>query len=581
MTERIVDASEVIGLVPSKIGELSPSIRDLIDQEQALADAARQWEKAGRSSADTWLDTIGGLSRAIRQFSSDVKGGFGDVVSAVGVTMGALGSYAEWQRQQRKAGQPDSIGALWNSGAKGKMQVGMNVGAAAIAGIGTFMATTERGSTGSQIGHGALAGMQAGAAFGPYGAAIGAAAGAVAGLVRSRFVDKNEREARDLFHGLQDQIVAVATAEQLAISKGDKWATMNQVIVDSFTDIGLGTEDALAAINRVLDATHKSAADVQAAMQNINVALERQKQLKDALAQQKDAKRQVLEAAVQRYGLTFDQAGQGYQMGNLADRSEQLLQYHDALKGSGMQESAILTAMAGDFSTLVQDARRANIDLPNEMRGILAQLRDQRQLVDEHGTPYSADTFIQFSDELKPMFASVLTKLDQLITELRTPIDQLRAPVPQGAPAALPTPTQDSSWLDIQYWLAQGDRMHSGGFIPRAHRGMYVDGGLRHDEVQIIAQTEEGVLNRRATRNVGGEAGINTLNAGGMPNLGGDAPAQSVVVHETTEIHVHATYVDEAGLRRIFENPNVAAGFITNVRRDRNGIRSALQVLTK
>ena len=54
---------------------------------------------------------------------------------------------------------------------------------------------------------------------------------------------------------------------------------------------------------------------------------------------------------------------------------------------------------------------------------------------------------------------------------------------------------------------------HAGGYIT-AHSGLFVR-SRKPGEVPIMAQTGEGVLNRRATAAVGGEAGINAMNAGG------------------------------------------------------------------
>lgn len=60
-----------------------------------------------------------------------------------------------------------------------------------------------------------------------------------------------------------------------------------------------------------------------------------------------------------------------------------------------------------------------------------------------------------------------------------------------------------------------GRLFHEGGAV-KAHSGMYVraHNGLAVDEVPIIAQTGEGILNRRAMQSIGGEQGLNRLNRG-------------------------------------------------------------------
>lgn len=51
------------------------------------------------------------------------------------------------------------------------------------------------------------------------------------------------------------------------------------------------------------------------------------------------------------------------------------------------------------------------------------------------------------------------------------------------------------------------------------HEGGMIGGGLRSDEVPIIAQTGEAILSRRGVANIGGEQGVNRINDGG--GLGG------------------------------------------------------------
>ena len=62
-----------------------------------------------------------------------------------------------------------------------------------------------------------------------------------------------------------------------------------------------------------------------------------------------------------------------------------------------------------------------------------------------------------------------------------------------------------------------GTVMHQGGFIPKAHSGLY-----NPDERWILAQTGEGVLNREATAAIGGKPGVDYLNKRKrLPRTGG------------------------------------------------------------
>ena len=196
----------------------------------------------------------------------------------------------------------------------------------------------------------------------------------------------------------------------------------------------------MAAVSKLDEATHKSAADVAAALAPITAAMQRAKDLQDALEQRKSLQADVLQQAVQKYSISFDAAGAGYQTGNLADRSEDLIQARDALLQSGMSQTAVLTAMAGDFSKLAQDAKQTGIDLPTQLKDSIGQLADMRLLKDEHGNDINAAA-LTFSDELKPLMDNELTKLDAIIAQLQDANASLKAigqpttpTVPDGAP---------------------------------------------------------------------------------------------------------------------------------------------------
>ena len=66
---------------------------------------------------------------------------------------------------------------------------------------------------------------------------------------------------------------------------------------------------------------------------------------------------------------------------------------------------------------------------------------------------------------------------------------------------------------------------HEGGMIPYAHSGMF----LKPDERMVIGQTGEGIVSRRGMQNIGGEAGLNSLNRGGASG-GSDRPLNISVI---------------------------------------------------
>jgi hypothetical protein len=132
---------------------------------------------------------------------------------------------------------------------------------------------------------------------------------------------------------------------------------------------------------------------------------------------------------------------------------------------------------------------------------------------------------------------------------LPPPPTSVTAPADGGASAPTPDPSPDPYTGPYSDPYAQ-QYYHRGGMVRRAHTGMYVP-RLRFDEVPIIAQTEEGILNRQATRAIGGEAGVNALNNGGSLRGGAVINIQTLTVVANSPMELKRQLVDM--LRRNYD----------------------------
>lgn len=233
--EMLPTAAENMGNLASLAGTVNDEMRQM-----SAVQAPKWWTE--------FLD-VTGISQVLDAVSR-IPGLVGAVGAALGGALGGGLQSATGLMQMFKSGQ--RMTGIANSIA------GMTSSALAV------WDATNVASTAGKIGGGAASGAMTGAAIGSVvpglgtavGSGIGAGFGALVGFVRSRIVGQDEKDARKSFAEFQQQILSMATAQQVAAAGGDKWATMNLVIADSYNAIGKSTEEALGDINRVLDATH-------------------------------------------------------------------------------------------------------------------------------------------------------------------------------------------------------------------------------------------------------------------------------------------------------------------------------------
>jgi RecA/RadA recombinase len=530
-----LDTSAIFGH-PEWVEQLGESLK-----RQALDDEVRRIAE----QTERWRDSVRDTAAAFREV--------GDEAGPLGTIFGTLASineqFASGKQGNIIAGlqQIAAEGATARDVVSGVMQLAAGFAQVA-AGARRMEEVIKTGSRSDRIAGGMAQGAQMGMAFGPYGAVVGAAWGAIAGALS----DPAE-QGRELARAWSAEMVATfdatATEAQRLTGGLNNLTKIQTLVIDAYEDLGLTGVDAMRDLDAVQQGASKSAEDVARALKRVNELLERQAQLREALDERDDFKRDILNQAVERYQISFDAAGLGFQKGNLGERGEELVLFRDALIESGMEQSAVLTAMAGDISALAADTKRAGLALPNELRDSVAQLIEMGLLRDEHGNAYQNVDQFRFSDELKPFWENQLAKMDIVIAELRRIPTEVFHPVTAtswytGATAHQRItdtggilPTADDV-RDLQR-RAEPQTMHEGGTVEAhvAHSGWYVN-NLGRDEVPVIAQTGEGILNRGATARIGGRAAIDELNAGGSIGAGGSGGGGETF-NVYGEVHVH------------------------------------------
>ena len=512
----VVDVSDVMNLVPwGTNGDVGRSTYDLINLNLRLHDAVLDVGEAGKLGTFEWREGLALTAASLHVLADATDGTFSKVAGLLGMTAQSFTAkpMALEGLQMLSAGNSEANGrATPTARIMGGMQLA--AGFANLAGVGPRLnaAISTGDSRGGRAARGAAEMAQATQGFGPQIQAVAALGGAVAGMASDPAV-QGRHSANAFLTELSLRFDDVATsAEKAEAETASFQARIHGGHAEQFTkawlmvsrvyeETGQTQKRAKKDFEELIEAAKKGPDAVARAMQAINAQSERYSQLLDARKQ----KQAMLTAAVERWGLATEEAGEVFQRLDMAKQSEQMIEDFQLLTESGASPATVAGHMAEAMNKLVSQARATGTEIPEALKPIAQSLIDQHMLLDDSGRAFTSlkDTGLNFGKTLETMFEGVLRKLDELITKLTTPLPD----VPTRGPSPLGVYTGDTAVA----------RKHRGGMI-YAHDGLFVGGGsmfgLKRDEVPIIAQTGEAVMSRFATRMMGGPAAVNALNSG-------------------------------------------------------------------
>jgi hypothetical protein len=338
--------------------------------------------------------------------------------------------------------------------------------ASALTGGGGILAAAE--TIGSQIG--SILGKKVGDTIskattgigslaGPIGSAIGALVGPLIGLIANiGGPSKNELAARSTFSDFQKQF---GTLSQTIDKVGAAYARM-----------GLTGDDAQRDLKRALDATHVSAEAEKAAIDQINMVLDEDKQrtqdLTDSTATfvnlaeayghalpdnirltitelmnasgATDAMKEALQGVLDQaepdykkltdmagnYGISLESLGPSFEKANIEGRAKDIWNDFTDLTKAGADVGGVLSGMSDEISKLVDDSMKFGAAIPENMKPLIEELAKSGQLTDEQGNKITDVSKLTFED----------TPLDKSLTGLNQAIDHL-ADVLNGVPGQL------------------------------------------------------------------------------------------------------------------------------------------------
>lgn len=314
----------------------------------------------------------------------------------------------------------------------------------------------------------------------------------------------------------------------------------------------------------------KTPAEFAAALTTVNGLL-------DAQAQ----KHQHLKDLADKYGISLKDMGKNFAQGEVDAKAQVLLTDFADLTAAGVDATAILKGMAGQYSELVQVAKDTGTEIPLSMKPTLQKLIDMGELVDKDGKKLTDLDGLNFGDTLELR----LKDIKDVVKDLQHAIEDLAGAF-RGLPSSLPSvptvntsprgevPPPNDSTPEYGYdggtiddpglytshtgaiiRAAGLERFHTGGALLRATRQL----GLANDERLIIGQTEEGVLNRGAMGNMSAQQ-FHALNRGVDPAAVFGAAHRGGVVGPSVntaklEQSVNATLAELQAIRSALQQP--------------------------
>jgi hypothetical protein len=233
-----------------------------------------------------------------------------------------------------------------------------------------------------------------------------------------------------------------------------------------------------------------------------------------------------LPGLIEKYGLSWEQAGQQAKQAHLDEIARGLIQDFADLTKAGFDVTLVTEKMGDAINDYVHMAMRTGTEIPSAMRPLLEKMIEMGSLTDLNGDKITdlEDSGITFATTLTEGFRSIVDAIHDLTRALgavptRLDIDtyyhQHGAPPPHDE-SPDPDPT--------------GAQTHHSGTARVVPFPIIAHNGLLPDEVPAILQTGEAVLNRRAAAAVGTQA-IGALNRGDRPRGGVSIQKGAIVVN--------------------------------------------------
>jgi methyl-accepting chemotaxis protein len=199
--------------------------------------------------------------------------------------------------------------------------------------------------------------------------------------------------------------------------------------------------------------------------------------------QEQAADAERLDAAIQKYGFTFEEVGAKLQQSTINDQAKELIEDWRVLIQSGIDFSAVNAHMAESINSFLATALSVGAEIPAAMKPILESMVTQGLLTDANGVKITdlGTVGINWAETMTAGFDRVVAKLQQLIDTLQlagSAISDLPSVPSMSAGTALPA--GDMPMTGADEYLGEGVWNRYAPHID-PETGLYTDGSTPGD----------------------------------------------------------------------------------------------------
>lgn len=184
-------------------------------------------------------------------------------------------------------------------------------------------------------------------------------------------------------------------------------------------ELNVKAQEAGLTLDRLLRA--KNVKDYQAAIEELNAALDEQAKLNQRGL-----------AAMEKYGITIEQAGQKFKQTQMNATAKDLLEDFHALVNVGVDTDVIIEKMGGSINDFVKRSMAMGTKVPIELQRIIAKMIENKQLVNESGEAFTDLGQIPWAEGPDAAMSKLIEKIDKLLEKLGVELPKILNNLPRA-----------------------------------------------------------------------------------------------------------------------------------------------------
>lgn len=207
-------------------------------------------------------------------------------------------------------------------------------------------------------------------------------------------------------------------------------------------------------------------------------------------------KTQQLEAAMSRYGISWEQLGEKARQSQINIMAEQFVQDFYVLTSAGADANFVIEKMGTSINEFVQTSLRTGTEIPIAMQPMLQRMVDMGTLVDANGVKLQDLSSITFAESMTAGFDKVANAVNNLASALGFKLPQAAKTATDGINAEFSRIRVPSFGFADNVAAAQEDLQDSapqaalGGYVPARSGGTLVNVGEGGQGEYIVPESQ-------------------------------------------------------------------------------------------